>query len=130
MGKITKTYGLLLVLATIGQILESYTTYVVFFVLGYPIYSEPVGVVYERFKLTASLMLQRGEMGLVIRTIIAVSILFVLVELGRRILTLVCRWFNFKEGILVDGGFLSATIANFITWYFVANNVVSISKLV
>lgn len=130
MGKTTRVYFLLLVLATIGQILESWTTYVVFFVLRYPIRSEPVGVVYERFKLTASWMLQWGEMGLVIRTLVAVAILFILVELVRRILTLICKHFNLKKGIFVEWGFLSASVANVITWYFVSNNVISISKLV
>ena len=67
MGENTKLYVLLLTLATIGQILESLTTYVVFFVLGYPIKSEPVGIVYERSKLTASWMAKWGEIGLVIR---------------------------------------------------------------
>lgn len=129
MEKNTKVYGVLLVLATVGQILESWTTYVVFFVLRYPIRSEPVGVVYERSKLTASWMVRWGEMGLVLRTIVAVLILFFLVELGRRILALTCKHFNSKK-VMVDWGFVSATVANLITWYFVSNNVISISKLV
>lgn len=129
MGKITRVYGVLLALATVGQILESLTTYVVFFVLGYPICSEPVGVVYERSKLTASWMLQWGEMGLVIRTLVAVFILYILVELVRRLLALTSRYLNLKKCIFVDWGFLSATVANLITWYFVSYNLVSISKL-
>ncbi len=130
MGKTTKVYGALLVLATIGQILESLTTYIVFFVLRYPIRSEPIGIVYERFKLTAALMTKWGEMGLVIRTFVAVLVLCILVELARRLLTLICRHFNLKKYIFVDWGFLSATVANLITWYFVAYNVISISELV
>lgn len=129
MGKITKVYYLLLALATLGQILESLTTYVVFFVLGYPICSEPVGVVYERNKLTASWMIRWGEMGLVIRTIVAVLILYILVELARRLLTLIFRYSSLKKYIFVNWGFLSATVANLITWYFVAYNAISIGKL-
>lgn len=105
-------------------------TYVVFFVLGYPIRSEPIGVVYERFKLTAALMTKWGEMGLVIRTLVALFVLFALVELARRFLTLICKYFNLKKYIFVDWGFIPATVANFITWYFVAYNVISISELV